>query len=156
VPDAVRDAVGQVLTTLTSLRDHAKKARGEARDPIVAELRSLTPSSARASGRRRRLTCWRPSSATPLRTWRRFATGCRPIWQGHGGLPSTGSCAIAGPAHPGSSEARDGTDSWTVRRRRPHARATRGPDRARGGRDSGRACASASSASRATSRSPPR
>lgn len=41
VPDAVRDAVGRLLTALTDLRDHAKKARGEARDTIVAELRSL-------------------------------------------------------------------------------------------------------------------
>ncbi len=41
VPDAVRDAVGQVLTTLTTLRDHAKNARGDARDAIVSELQSL-------------------------------------------------------------------------------------------------------------------
>jgi hypothetical protein len=41
VPDAVRDAVAGLLTALTSLRDQAKKARGEAREAIVTELRSL-------------------------------------------------------------------------------------------------------------------
>jgi len=41
VPDAVRDLVGRLLAALTVLRDGAKKARGDARDAIVAELRSL-------------------------------------------------------------------------------------------------------------------
>ena len=41
IPEAVRDAVGRVLTVLTTFRDGAKKARGEARDAMMAQLRSL-------------------------------------------------------------------------------------------------------------------
>ena len=41
IPDGVRDQIGRVLAALTTLREAAKKARGEARDAIVEELRSL-------------------------------------------------------------------------------------------------------------------
>lgn len=41
LPEAVHDLATTLLTALTTLRDGAKKARGEARDAIAAQLRSL-------------------------------------------------------------------------------------------------------------------
>ena len=41
VPEAVREAIGELLTELTTLRDAAKKARGDARDAIAAKLGPL-------------------------------------------------------------------------------------------------------------------
>ena len=41
VPEAVREAIGGLLAELTTLRDAAKKARGEARDAIAAKLGPL-------------------------------------------------------------------------------------------------------------------
>lgn len=41
VPEPVRESIGRALDELTSLRDAAKKARGEARDPIEARLAAL-------------------------------------------------------------------------------------------------------------------
>lgn len=41
VPEPVRESIGRTLDELASLRDAAKKARGEARDPIEARLRDI-------------------------------------------------------------------------------------------------------------------
>lgn len=41
VPEAVRESIGVLLTELTTLRDAAKKARGDARDAIAAKLGPL-------------------------------------------------------------------------------------------------------------------